>query len=334
MTSDPLRRFARVVLLSLLALVPATARAADEATKDAPQADAEKSDDFVRFVPDDHGGGTLQAAVVTYRNADGVAVHLVSALHVGEKSYYDGLSRTFKDYDALLYEMVKPKDAAAPAPGAKPAGGMVSMFQRFLKDVLELEFQLDAIDYSAPNFVHADLDAETFLALQEKRGESLVSLMLRSMITEMQRQQQGGGAPPVSVFELLAAMNSPDSARQYKLLLARQFNGVEAQIAGLEGGEGTVILTERNKAALRVLKQTLAEGKKNVGVFYGAGHMQGIEAGLVDEMGFRKVGTEWRVAWDMTASADADGDAPRQPRPKPRRQTTPQPEPQDVGADD
>src|SRR5687768_7204059 len=179
---------------------PAAANAAEAEAERAPEAASDKSDDFVRFVPDAHGGGTLQAAIVTYRNADGVAVHLVSALHVGEKSYYDGLSKTFEGYDALLYELVKPKGAAAPPPGARP-GGMVTMFQRFLTDVLELHFQLDAIDYSAPNFVHADLDAETFLALQEKRGESLLTLMLRSMISEMQRQQQGGGAAPISIFE-------------------------------------------------------------------------------------------------------------------------------------
>ena len=35
-------------------------------------------------------------------------------------------------------------------------------------------FQLDGIDYNAGNFVHADLDTETFHRMQEERGESIL----------------------------------------------------------------------------------------------------------------------------------------------------------------
>ncbi len=315
----PARRGAFILLalaglIAWAASIPA-ARAQDRApapraqTRTAPRptsrpaaAKKQKTQDFVRFVEDDDGGGRLESAIATYRNADGVTVHLVAALHVGEASYYEGLSKTFKTYDALLYELIKPKGGGVPRPGVR-TGGAVSGLQRFLKDVLELDFQLDKIDYGAPNFIHADLDAETFLELQEERGESLVTLMFRSMLSEMQRQSAGLGGRPITIFDLLAAMNSPDSARQYKLLLARQFQDIEAQIAGVEGKEGTVLVTERNKAALKVLKQTIAQGKKNVGIFYGAGHMRGLEDALLGEMGFQRTGIEWRLAWDMTAPA-------------------------------
>lgn len=282
---------------------PAAApQAADARAKSgAPEADSNKTE-FLRFVETgDKTGGKLESAIASYRNADGVTVHLVAALHVGEKSYYEGLGKTFQEYDALLYEMVKPKDMPAPTRGQQ-AGGMVSAFQRFLKDVLELEFQLDAIDYSAPNFVHADLDVETFFKLQEQRGESLFTLMLRSMMSQMSRAGEPGAPAPITIFDILAAMNSPDSARQYKLLFARQFQDVEAQLAGIEGPDGSVLVTERNKAALRVLKETIAGGKKNIGIFYGAGHMRGLEDALVDDMGFERVGVEWRVAWDMSSA--------------------------------
>jgi len=303
-------------LLGLGALVPAArgrAAIADDPAPAAPATDARAADaeadaddgktEFLRYV-DDAKHPRLEAAIVTYRNADGVTVHLIAAVHVGEKSYYDGLNKTFKAYDALLYEMVKPKEMPAPVRGQK-SGSMVSAFQRFLTDVLKLEFQLDGIDYSAPNFVHADLDVETFYKLQEERGESLFTLMLQSMMSQMARAGQPGAPPPITIFDLLAAMNRPDSARQYKLLLARQFQDIEAQVAGLEGPNGSVLLTERNKAALRVLKETIEAGKKDIGVFYGAGHMHGLEEALVNDIGFERVGTEWRVAWDMTPSAQA-----------------------------
>lgn len=280
-----------------------------------PKQDPNKTE-FLRFVDDHKGGGKLESAIATYRNPQGVVVHLVAAVHVGERAYYQGLSKTFRGYDALLYEMVKPRDMDAPVRGQK-AGGMVSALQRFLKDTLELEFQLDAIDYTAPNFVHADLDYETFAQLQEERGESLLTLMLRSMLDQARRQDEGTAAEPITIFDILAAMSSPDSARQYKLLLAKQFQDIESQLAGVEGGEGTVILSERNKAALKVLKQTIESGKRNVGVFYGAGHMRGLEDALVGEMGFRRTAVEYRVAWDMTGNPSAT--KPARPRPQPAR---------------
>jgi hypothetical protein len=285
---------------------------AKKPTDVSPDAEPEGTE-FLRYV-DDEKHPRLESAIATYRNDAGVVVHLVGAVHVGEKSYYEGLNKTFKGYDALLYEMVKPKDMAAPVRGQK-TGSAVSGFQRFLTDVLELEFQLDGIDYGAPNFVHADLDVETFYKLQEERGESLLTLMLRSMMAQMARAGQAGGPPPITIFDLLAAMNSPDSARQYKLLLARQFQDIEAQMAGLEGPDGSVLLTERNKAALRVLKETIEKGKKDVGVFYGAGHMHGLEEALVNDMGFKLTGVEWRVAWDMTPSEAPKSQPARKPAP-------------------
>src|SRR6266511_1681785 len=61
--------------------------------------------DFIRFVEEGNHAGHLDSAIVTYRRADGATVHLVAALHIGEKSYYQKLSALFKEYDALLYEM-------------------------------------------------------------------------------------------------------------------------------------------------------------------------------------------------------------------------------------
>jgi hypothetical protein len=275
---------------AVLGLVLVTA-----ATWAAAPAEPPQEQKFIRFVEDSEGGGKLQAAVVSFRNPQGVTVHLVSAVHVGETRYYNDLGKTFAGYDVLLYEMIKPRGMDVPVPGQK-SDSMVSMFQRFLKDALELDFQLDAIDYRAKNFVHADLDAETFAQLQEERGENIFTLMLRSILTEMQRPQK---APEVSFTELLVALTSPDRARHFKLILAREFEDLEAKVAGLEGPNGSVLVTERNKAAINVLKQQIDKGNKTIGVFYGAAHMPDLSQ-RVKDLGFQPVKTEWRTAWDMT----------------------------------
>jgi hypothetical protein len=261
----------------------------------AAQAEQPELSQFLRFVEDDKGGGKLEAAVATYENDAGAKVHLVSAVHIGEAGYYRQLNRLFEDYDAVLYEMVKPAGAPAPRSGAQ-AGSGVGMIQRFLTVFLELNFQLDAVDYTPEHFVHADLDLETFVRMQQDRGESLLSLMLQSMLNEMARGPRGNEA---GLGELMLALQAPDRARQLKLLLARSFEDMDRIVAGMEGPDGSVLLTERNKAAMKVLDETLEKGRRNIGIFYGAAHMADLEARLLQQ-GFRRVNHEWRVAWDMT----------------------------------
>ena len=102
----------------------------------------------------------------------------------------------------------------------------------------------------------------------------------------------------ISGLELMAALMSPDHARQLKLLMARQFGDSDELLAGMEGPDGSVIISERNKAAFKVLKQEMDAGKKYIGIFYGAGHLKLMEQMLFD-MGFAKVGVTWRTAWDI-----------------------------------
>ena len=261
--------------------------------------------EYLRFVDDNHGGGKLQVAVGTYKNDNGVTVHLVGAVHVGEKQYYEGLNKEFEKYDALLYEMVKPANMGAPVKGAKPQS-MISMFQHFLKDVLELDFQLDDIDYTKAEFRprrprRRDLPEDAGGARRVDDGPDA-----RPDDAQMAKQMEGGeqakAQPEMSLLDLIDAFNSPDRARQFKLILGRSFGDVEEQMSGMEG---TVLVTERNKKALSVLKDTIKSGKKNIGVFYGAAHMHDMESRLA-LMGFKRTGLEWRTAWDMTANANAN----------------------------
>ena len=303
-----------LTLIALFAFIAPCARAQADAKA---RAEADKETKFLRFVEDADGGGKLETAIATYTNDKGQVVELVSAVHVGERKYYQTLDKRFAGYDSLLYEMVKPKNAPAPLPGQR-SDSMISAFQMLLKDVLELEFQLDAVDYQAKNFVHADLDAETFTRLQSERGENLFTLMLRTMLDELSRPTQ---APEVTLTELIVAFTSPDRARHLKMMLGRQFEDIEKKVAGFEGPGGSVILGERNRKAVAVIKERVAKGEKKIGLFYGAAHMAGIEKDL-KEMGFKRTGTEWVTAWDMTPQ---DGDIVIKRVRKPAPAGSPQP---------
>jgi hypothetical protein len=305
-------------LIPLFAIGLAPLRADDAAIPDAPPAaapvrrpevkQAAMASGFLRFV--DHGtlGGRLESADVTYRNADGITVRLVSAIHIGERAYFEALSTSFEGDDAVLYELVKPKDAAAPVPGLPPESGSgVGEIQRFMKNVLNLEFQLDAIDYGRANFVHADLDADTFRKLQEERGETFEMLFLRQMMKAMQAPPPAAADarqdPEQMLRELIRLVTRPDAERQIKLLLARHMMEVEMDAAGLGDPENSVIVVERNKAAMKALTDSIGQGRKKISIFYGAAHMPDF-AKRLGEIGFKPVQTEWRLAWDLAVRDD------------------------------
>ena len=282
-------------------------------------------DNFVRFT-DEKGGGRLETAVVTYKNEAGVELKLVSAIHIGERSYFEDLARDFDAQDAVLYELVKEKDAPLPGPGDirrkaeegaddadGPSGGMkaVGDLQRFLKDTLALEFQLDVIDYRKPNFVHADMDREQFEQAQAERGESFETMMLQQLMSAMTKPMPealpgaGGEDMDQMLRELVRLVTRPDMERQIKTLIAKQMGQMQDAAMGLDGPGGSVILTERNKAAVKVLEETLKAGeKKRISIFYGAAHMPDL-AKRVRDLGFKPAGApEWKMAWDLRIRAD------------------------------
>ena len=262
---------------------------------DRTESDDEKTE-FLRFIDEGDERGRLETATVTYRNADGVEVELIGVVHIADGAYYRQFRDEFRKYDALLYEMIKDKGVT---PGERSGGGssFLSILQRGMKDVLKLEFQLDGIDYTRPNFVHADMDPATFFRMQRQKGESLIGMMLKSMQHEWKLQAEGRSRQP-GLLDLIRIFTSPDASRSMKYLFAKQLEGMEELLAGIEGDEGSVIVAERNKVALGVLDTEIERGHKKLGIFYGAAHMPDFEKRLI-ERGFEKTGQRWYLAWNV-----------------------------------
>src|SRR6476620_10658752 len=95
------------LIAAVLLLLPAIALGQPRPTS-LPSTSSSESSKFLRFVDDAHGGGRLEASVVTYRNAKGQTVDLIAAVHIADAGFYHDLDQSFRSYDSLLYEMVKP----------------------------------------------------------------------------------------------------------------------------------------------------------------------------------------------------------------------------------
>ena len=311
-----LARFAPAALAAVavstawLAPTPAARAAAAEAPAKA-AADQASASDFIRFKSDPNGGGMLQTSITRYADDKGDTVDLIGAIHIADHAYYDLLNERFKRYDSLLYEMVKPKDvdmAHREAGGGGGGGGLnlIHTLQKTMQTVLDLSFQLDDVNYAAENFVHADMDLETFTRRQDETGQGFLEMMIKQMLNGMSNPQQANNAvQPPSFLEIMDAFNAPDRARRLKLLFAQQLSQADDMMEQLTGDEPSVIVDERNEAAFKVLDQRLAGGEKNLALFYGAAHLKKM-AGMLEDRGFHAVGQpEWLTAWDMTLDGSA-----------------------------
>jgi len=115
------------------------------------------------------------------------------------------------------------------------------------------------------------------------------------MQQEMARDQAAKPVNEITPTELLIALLSKNRAREMKRLLAVNMSAVENTLSTLEAGNGTVILTERNLVALKVLNKTLKDSKnKKIAIFYGAAHMPDMARRLKKDMGFQESGHFFR----------------------------------------
>ena len=256
--------------------------------------------EFARIRYDDAGrAAALQLAIVSYQFADArddATVDLIGAVHVGDRAYYASLNDRFRQYDALLYELIAPP-GMIPDPDAERAPGLLSSAQIAMTEALGLSYQLHEIDYAKPNFVHADLTPEELSASMQERGESLYVYFWRLFyvsINEATRDPLG-----LRDWRMLSALLSDDHDNALKVAFAHEMTNVDLVRDAIDGEDGSAIITARNGRALEVLGEELAAGAARVGIFYGVAHLPDFDQRLRSDFGMTPVAVTWIDAWDL-----------------------------------
>lgn len=319
-----------VILGSTASAFAADAPVAKKPTADKPASDAVDDSTFLRILRDKAGTPTaMQTAVARYKATQGkyagATVDLIGAVHVGEQAYYHKLNELFTRYESLLYELVAPKGTRIPKGGGGRSGHPVGVLQHGLSDVLGLVHQMNEVDYTKKNFVHADMTPDEFAESMKSRGESWLTMAFKAMGQGIAAQGNPNAGRPE--LEMLAALFDKNPEVGMKRALAKQFEDMDQAMDVFGGKEGSTIITERNKKAFEVLRTQLDKGKRNLGVFYGAGHLPDMHERLLADFGMQLVGIEWLTAWDMTdaakklaeaekaeAAKKIDDDKPKKPR--------------------
>lgn len=265
--------------------------------------------DYIRFA-EDRDSARLEIAIRAFTLPSGQSVDLIAVAHIADGSYYQELNQRFARYDSVLFELVGDPQALTSQPPRmqgqnefRPGGG-ISFIQQAAGKYLALSFQLDAIDYTAKNMVHADVTREEFASMQQQRGETMMTLFARAM-----QAQVDGKMPSTRELDtpgLIRILMSPDSAAEFKKSLARVFDQMEAVTAAMEADNKSAILSGRNDVVMEKAREVLRDRKqRRIAVFFGAAHMPGIEASLLKDMNAKISGEQWLAAWTM----------PKQPAP-------------------
>jgi len=257
---------------------------------------------FLRIQNDQDGEPlSMQLAIVQYGSSDSnTTVDLISAVHIADKAYYQELNQRFQQYDALLFELVTPDSGSLPgnsSSNSEPGFNLISMFQGWMKTGLGLSFQLEEVDYSLENMVHADMTASEFSASMEARGESLFTMFVKMWRAGMQQSLQRPASS--SDFDFFRAFFSSNREQALKQVVAKDFLEMELLESVLSKGDGSTLLTERNKKALQVLRDEIANGQQKIGIFYGAAHMRDMSKRLASDFGLTAQSITWLDAWDL-----------------------------------
>lgn len=259
----------------------------------------------------------LEVALIHLRHPEtGRRVDLVGAVHMGDAAYYREVQRLLEAADVVLYELVKPKDEAAAEEGPPHP---VRAFQQQLATWFGFEFQMDAIAYDRPHFVHADM---TMDQLTEASGAGAGG----------GEDGAGEGESPAGVQDLLAGLGgqiemlqkafgamlddpSPKGQRARRNM-KRAFGGMLGAMGGkisrfLGEQVSDLLLAQRNAIAIQRLVELPPE-PQSVAIFYGAAHLPDLEQRLL-ALGYRRAGARWLLAWNMREAPAAP--AAKEPEP-------------------
>lgn len=240
----------------------------------------------------------LQVAIVSYGLPGNrkLRIDLVSAVHIGDRAYYADLNRRFESYDALLYELIAPKDAVITRDDNQ-SKSVLSSTQLAMKNLLDLSFQLDEIDYGARNFVHADFSPKELSQSMHERGESLYVYFWRIFYASMNQYAKD----PLGLNEMqkLSSMLTSRSDNAFKVMLAYELVDLDAYSEILGDDADSAVIGARNQRAIDVLREQLLDGAERVAIFYGVAHMPDMEQRLLQQLGLVYLDTTWVDAWRL-----------------------------------
>ena len=279
----------------------------------------------VRIVRRDGALSSLETSIVTFKGkyqasddaVRDVTVDLIGAIHIAEDEYYQKLNEIFKNYDAVVFELVTDSDGDLGAiiqesrekkkkeQSLNPLN-LISYFQESAGQFLRLSYQIDGIDYLAPNLRRGDCTPLEFIGWLFTNGDVadfLAETFARSFLESVPGSTEG------AVVSILCSKDKRlATKRLFALELADSSLGDvknEYRALGKNNDDSSeprenAIIHLRNKKALAVVRQELDAGRSRVALFFGAAHLPDLGLRLESDFGLtRQPDVQWLKAWNL-----------------------------------
>ncbi|MDR2513101.1 MAG: hypothetical protein LBD01_04850 [Puniceicoccales bacterium] len=285
---------------------------------------------YMRFVQNDTDNFSLELAVRTFIPQDNKhsRVTLISAIHIGSKEYYTKLQHILDSQKLLFFEGVgnhhksrkklsslktlktnKKEEDGNASPVLREEENEEKDLYTFIATASGLHTQTKCIKYDREHFKNADmsmsqmreiLHSERKLGGKRAREATEALALLKEFETAL---SGSGGLSMFFVRGMLYTMKDNPALRTLFLFNLATADDEQRPPAFLSGMTRLwhLILHDRNKVAMTFLKKELDSESpaQEIGIFYGAAHMRGMEEILVHEMNYKLVETKWLTAYQL-----------------------------------
>lgn len=260
-------------------------------------------------------------------------IWLVAVTHIGESNYYSEIQQHLDSMNLVLFEGIKMSGKIGQAKPAKSnskskfneaklqnsveqnnsdnlSSKVTDSIQSKLARSLGLAFQLEAIDYSKPNFENCDMDIaqlEKIFSKKEVATEGKYSEAGQEW-EKLKGLYLGDSFASVIADLLLKFVgSSPRMSALMKIVFIETLSKIEGDLEQWEGMPDSmrellkVLIKERNNVIIARLREVLPKLKKqdSVALFYGAAHMYDLEARVCKEFGYKPSETIWFKAFSV-----------------------------------
>ena len=286
-------------------LFPSPLGAQEPATGDtmAPCPAGRVETEVLRLVPGEKAM-VLQTPRWLLYNPGGCIVELTGAFHLAEKAYFEDLNQHFRSFDAVLFEAPCDREDVERMQGKRPRAGplfaedgFAAAFRSISLTLGDVSFQPDEVDYTAANFVHADLGPSDMTAEFGKRGLPSGDPAIRDLGADPSMENFAAALPG---GKGLAPPDDPQALRRALAAFMVQLVETEARKPQDDANARAERLIDglREARALEVLDRELAAGKRHISIFYGSAHLPYLKKRLL-EKGWKVANVKWLDAWTI-----------------------------------
>ncbi|XP_077237037.1 uncharacterized protein LOC143878670 [Tasmannia lanceolata] len=241
--------------------------------------------------------GEVQTSIISYYKQESssfslpsLQVDLVSVLNIGDKEYYEALQTELKNYDCVLFGRLEMN-------GVNPlilCGYFINAcLIMLLARILGLYQQKFLIDYEHSNWYQPDLDLKTILSLEHRQGECTLKRKLTREVWQIR-----GLISILPGLILRAMLNIRGfSKNKFRSAMKVKFAKKITSLRKTAKMDNTVLIGERNRAAMWALFEAISRGHKKIAIFYGFVNIADFDWRLRKELELVPQKERWITAW-------------------------------------